>query len=69
MNKVINSLDAVNVYNTLKSYGYSFKEVVNYILKSDNKQGYELSDNLCVVYFPRHAVVITPTEIKHFKNV
>lgn len=69
MSKVINSLDAVNAYNTLKDYGYSFKEVVNYILKSENKQGYDFSDNLCVVYFPRYAVVITPTEIRRFKNV
>jgi len=69
MNKVINSLDAVNTFNTLKGFGYSFKEIVNYILKSENKTGYELSDNLCVVYFPRYAVVITPTGITRLKNV
>jgi hypothetical protein len=68
MSKVINSIDAVNTYNTLKGCGYSFKEIVNYILKSDNKKGYELSDNLCVVYFPRSAVVITPTTINRLKK-
>lgn len=51
MSKIINSLDAVNTYNTLKGCGYSFKEIVNYILKSDNQKGYVLSDNLCVVFF------------------
>lgn len=68
MSKVINSIDAVNTYNTLKGCGYSFKEIVSYILKSDNKKGYELSDSLCVVYFPRSAVVITPTDITRLKK-
>ena len=69
MSKVINSLDATKAYNTLKGCGYSFKEVVTYILKSENKNGYELSDDLCVVYFPRYAVVITPTSITRLKRV
>ncbi len=69
MSKVVNAMDAVNVYNTLKGCGYSFNKIVSYILKSENKQGYELSDNLCVVYFPRYAVVITPSEITRLKRV
>ncbi|CAH9017180.1 conserved hypothetical protein [Vibrio phage 193E37-1] len=69
MSKVINSIDAINTYNTLKGCGYSFREIVAYILKSENKKGYELSENLCVVYFPRYAVVITPTEITRLKKV
>lgn len=69
MKGVINSLDAVNAYNTLVGLGYTFNSIVEYVLKSTHKIGYDRSGDLCVVYFKRYAVVLTPTQATRLKRV
>lgn len=69
MKGVINSLDALNAYNTLLGRGYAFNNIVEYILKSAYKTGYDRSDDLCIVYFKRYAIVLTPTQATRLKRV